>query len=377
MAVPAVVLSVLASRPLDLERIDRETPPFVERGGRRLPTTGCGLNETPTATGCAMQATTFSSSPVSFPSRHPERGLALLDGTLTVPDGLSERRPAVVLIGGSGPTARDGESTGDLVVRHARFPILTAVAELLARQGLVVLRYDKRTCGRCYPNRRVDTSGFRFQHLVDDAIDAALFLRERDDVDAGALVIAGHSQGGQLAPFVAREVPGVAAVILLAGTTETLEEGLTGQLERLARLRLDQLDLLGALAARAERDRVQRCFDRLRAAFVPEEMCVGGGVSQQAVLDGEALAREALPTLLSLAVPVLAVQGALDRNVDPQVARILRETLAPRDGEVHLVTRVGHSLIDSARRDDPQLAPAVGQAVGEFLRTVRPVVSLP
>lgn len=377
VVIPSVALSILASRPLDLERLSREATPFVERGGRRLPKAGCGLNEQPTETGCAVMATTFSSLPVSFASSNPERGLAELRGTLTIPDGAADRRPGVLLIGGSGPTDRDCVTSGNLVVRHARFGFLQAVAELLSRQGLVVLRYDKRSCGRCYPNAGADPAGFRFQHLVDDAADAAQYLRARDEVAAGAIVIAGHSQGGQLAPFVAAGERSVAAVILLAGTTQTMEEGLTGQLERFARLRLEQLDVLGALGARAQRDRYQRCFDRLRSAFDPTEQCMGGGVTQQALLEGEELARKTVDRLRELTVPVLAVQGVLDRNTDPQVAVILREIMSSRDGEVHFVAGVGHSLTDAARPADRQLAPVVTRAIGEFLRTVRPTEPFP
>jgi uncharacterized protein len=54
-----------------------------------------------------------------------------LNGTVIVPAGPSEH-PAMVMVGGAGPTTRDE---------------LEAEAEAFARRGVLVLIYDKRTAG--------------------------------------------------------------------------------------------------------------------------------------------------------------------------------------------------------------------------------------
>jgi len=61
-----------------------------------------------------------------------------LAGTLSVPDG-KRPFPAVVLMGGSGPGARDENGFG-----HKMFLVL---ADVLNRRGIAVLRYDKRGVG--------------------------------------------------------------------------------------------------------------------------------------------------------------------------------------------------------------------------------------
>jgi alpha-beta hydrolase superfamily lysophospholipase len=371
VVVPAVAIAGLASRPLDLHRIDAQQQPFVEQSARRAAGAGCGLNERRGNGRCEPVATTFESLPIQFPSSYPKRGLEELAGTLTLPQALEGQRPGVVLIGGSGPTQRDGETIGNLVVRHAPFAFLKTMAEMLSRQGLVVLRYDKRSCAGCYPGSHVDTSGFRFHHLIDDALDAVKYLQGREEVDGSHIIVAGHSQGGQLAPFVAHAAEGVAGVILLAATTQTMEVGLIGQLNRLKQLRLDQYDLLGALTARAQRDHYRRCFERIRADFVADEMCIGGGVTQQALKEGEAMAAKTVEKAATLPVPVLAIQGALDRNIDPAVITGLRDALAGRDASVHYVSGVGHTLTDAYRPAEPRLAPAVEEAIVTFLRSIR------
>lgn len=365
LTVPAVVVVALAARPLDLRRIDAQQEPFETHGPALRG--GCGLNQEHRDGGCVVLTTVFESQPVRFASRHPERGIAELAGTLTIPGDVAGKRPGAVLIGGSGPTDRDGVTTGDLVVRHRPFPLLKQTAELLSRQGIVVLRYDKRSCGRCYPTAAHNTKGFRFAHLVDDARDAVRYLAAREEVDAHNIVVIGHSQGGQLAPVVANAEPRVAAVVMLAATTQTLEAGLTGQLERVAELRREQYDVFGMLRARSQADHHRACFHRMRTELSPDEVCVGGGITQQALAEGEDMARATLAEVAALKVPVLAIQGTLDRNIDPAVITELRDVLAARVAAVHYVSGVSHSLVDAYQPAHPRLAAAVEAALVSFL----------
>ena len=70
----------------------------------------------------------------------PATGFTLA-GTLTVPQAVGRlRQPAVVLVAGSGSVDRD-----EVV---ASIPIFAQLAERLAEQGFLVLRYDKRGVGQ-------------------------------------------------------------------------------------------------------------------------------------------------------------------------------------------------------------------------------------
>ena len=128
-----------------------------------------------------------------------------LAGTLTLPKGKGPF-PALVLVTGSGPQDRNEEILG-----HKPFLIL---ADFLTRQGLAVLRYDDRGFGK---------SGGKFddatsQDFATDAAAAVAFLKTRKEIDAKRIGVAGHSEGGTVAPIVAADHPSdVAFIVLLAG----------------------------------------------------------------------------------------------------------------------------------------------------------------
>jgi fermentation-respiration switch protein FrsA (DUF1100 family) len=127
-----------------------------------------------------------------------------LAGTLTVPPGAGPF-PAVVLVTGSGPQNRDEELLG-----HKPFLV---IADYLSRNGIAVLRYDDRGVGKSTGVFSQATT----MDFADDAEAAFTFLAARPEVDGKRTGIAGHSEGGLIAPIVASRNPGVGFVVLLAG----------------------------------------------------------------------------------------------------------------------------------------------------------------
>ncbi|HEY0838563.1 MAG TPA: hypothetical protein VGD74_00110, partial [Vulgatibacter sp.] len=74
-------------------------------------------------------------------------GLELL-GTITLPSRLDGPAPAVVLVHGSGPNARDEVMRGQMNMGFGfDLPVFRELAEGFSNAGYVVLRFDKRSCG--------------------------------------------------------------------------------------------------------------------------------------------------------------------------------------------------------------------------------------
>ncbi len=131
-----------------------------------------------------------------------EAGIELA-GTLTVPDS-DGPHPAVILISGSGPQDRDGTVLG-----HKPFLVL---ADHFSRNGIAVLRYDDRGFGESQGDFVTATTS----DFATDAEAALHFLKTRGDVDAGAIGLIGHSEGGLIAPKVAASSSDAAFIVLLA-----------------------------------------------------------------------------------------------------------------------------------------------------------------
>jgi uncharacterized protein len=134
-----------------------------------------------------------------------------LAGTLTKPDG-NGPFPAVILITGSGSQNRNEELMG-----HKPFWV---IADHLSRNGIAVLRYDDRGVGQSKGTPLNATSG----DFAGDAGAAFLYLRTRKEIDPESVGLAGHSEGGLIAPIVAASDQRIAFIISLAGTGVTGEQ---------------------------------------------------------------------------------------------------------------------------------------------------------
>ncbi|MBR4462689.1 MAG: alpha/beta fold hydrolase [Erysipelotrichaceae bacterium] len=146
-----------------------------------------------------------------------------LNGELTLPDGLSEPVPAVVMVHGSGPSNMD-----EKVMKLTPFKDL---AEGLAKQGIASLRYDKRTF--VYGKKMAKLKDVTVkEETIEDALLAIEMLKKDDKIDHDRIYILGHSMGAMLAPRIDAEGGDVRGLVLLAGTPCRLEEIVLRQLKQ-------------------------------------------------------------------------------------------------------------------------------------------------
>jgi pimeloyl-ACP methyl ester carboxylesterase len=126
-------------------------------------------------------------------------------GTLLLPSAPGPV-PVVLLIAGSGPTDRDGNSP---LLPGGGPASLRLLAEALADHGIASLRYDKRGIGasKMTPEH---LKTLRFDSYVDDA--EAWAKRLQGDSRFSRVVIAGHSEGALIGTLAAQRLHGVALV---------------------------------------------------------------------------------------------------------------------------------------------------------------------
>jgi pimeloyl-ACP methyl ester carboxylesterase len=310
------------------------------------------------------------SVPISRPNDEPVKIPAngfVLAGTMSKPAASPQpaaaKLPAVVLLGGSGPTDRDSLVFG--------IPILGQVANALADAGFAVVRYDKRGIGQS--GGRVESAGLN--EYAEDARAAVRMLSERRDVDPKRIAVIGHSEGGAVALIAAAKEKRIKAVGLVATPGTTGAEIVLAQQQRaLGRSKMSEQEKQAAVD-------LQR---RIHDAVV-----TGKGWEQLPISVRRAVDNPEFQTLLTndpakvipdVRQPILIVQGSLDTQVEPANADKLESLARARKKaaavDVVRVPGVNHLLVPAQTGEvdeygslaDKQVSTAVIQAIVEWLK---------
>ena len=142
-----------------------------------------------------------------------------LSGTLFTPRGIS-KPPVVLIIAGSGPTDRNGNST----MIKGKNNSLLQLADSLANYGIASLRYDKKGVGKSQI-RGLKEESMRFEDGANDALACINWLREKG---FKKIYIAGHSEGS-LVGLVAAQQTKLKGFISLAGAGRPIDQVLREQ----------------------------------------------------------------------------------------------------------------------------------------------------
>ncbi|WP_046469113.1 alpha/beta hydrolase [Allosalinactinospora lopnorensis] len=162
-----------------------------------------------------------------------EGGPAPLHGTFTAPEGADGPVPGALIISGSGPTDRDGNSPMRPDAGTNR-----NFAEVLSEAGVASLRYDKVGSGETVTGQADADGGIGYELFEEGMVAAYAELAAQPEVDPSRLLVLGHSEGALFAlraPVVVEEHP-PAALVLAAPPGEryldTIDRQLTEQARR-------------------------------------------------------------------------------------------------------------------------------------------------
>ena len=263
---------------------------------------------------------------VTFPS-----GDLTLAGTLTRP----ERRlngPLVLLVVGSGPIDRNSD------VKRMPLGITRQLADRLADNGIPSLRFDKRGIGASEGDYR--SAGF--SDNVTDASAGLEFLRRHPDIRSEDIFVVGHSEGALIASAIAASGDPIAGVVLLSGAARRGEEVLRWQASRLADMLPRPIrSLTKLLRIDVERSQIKR-LEKLKASS-DDVIRMQGLIKVNAKWFREFMAFDAAKALAEIEVPVLAITGAGDVQVDPADVELMGQLVqGPFEG--HVVPGVNHIL---------------------------------
>lgn len=283
-----------------------------------------------------------------------------IEGTEQLPDGKGPF-PAVLIIAGSGPTDRDGNSR--LLPRPN--DSLKMLAEALAKDGIASVRYDKRGIGAS-AKAGLSEADLRFEHLADDA--AAWVTKMKSDPRFSRVVVVGHSEGSLIGMLAARKA-GADAYSSIGGIAQPGDKILRLQLKGKipADLMAESDRILDALVAGKT---VADADPRLAALYRP---------SVQPYLVSW-LRHSPTEIIGTLKMPVLIVQGTHDIQVGVEEARSLAQAhpgarLALIDGMNHVLKLTpAEAAAQMPSYSDPTLpvAPQLVNELSAFARAGRP-----
>lgn len=244
-------------------------------------------------------------------------------GTLLLPARGSERVPVALIIAGSGPTDRDGNSA----MLGGRNDSLRMLAESLAAKGIASLRYDKRGIGE---SRAAGASeaDLRFDHYVDDA--AAWVRRLRGDPRFSTVTVIGHSEGS-LIGMLAAKAADADKFVTIAGAGRSAPELLREQLRP---------QLPPELWTESE-----RVLDRLIAGETVDDPPPALAMLYRASVQPYLISwfrHDPANVIATLDMPVLVVQGTTDIQVALADAKAL--DAAARTSELAVIEGMNHVL---------------------------------
>lgn len=265
---------------------------------------------------------------------HPAAGDTFsLAGTLTLPVAPRGPVPVVVTITGSGRQTRD-EDLWPLLPAYRPF---REIAERLGADGIGVLRLDDRGIGGSGGGEGTTAD------YADDVRQVIAWLRHRPGVAAGKIALLGHSEGGAIAPLVAAQDSKLAGIVLLAGPGKTGRAILVDQVRR-------PIETAPGLS------------DSARAAQLK-------GVPQavEQIVQSSRWMRwfgdyDPLATARRVTVPVLILQGALDRQVSAGQADTLAAALRAagnRDVTEKVYPGLNHLFLATAGDGSPSEYPTL------------------
>jgi dienelactone hydrolase len=282
----------------------------------------------------------WSAPPYAKPNAFDETPVTVgvappLPGVLTVPRG-DGPFPAVVLVHGSGPQDED-ETVGAVKV-------FKDLAWGLGSRGVAVLRYHKRSL--------VSAAGMLTQkeEVLDGAHDALELVARSAQIDRHKVFLLGHSQGGHLAPRIAKDNPSLAGLILFAASSRPLQDVLIEQYTYLSSLEPANT----ALAAQTEAARV---LQRVVAdpALRPDQdvaLPAGGSLKGAYFLDARDYDPEAVAQGLSCRVLVL--QGERDYQVTTKDFDRWKRALEHRGGvRLKIYPSLNHQFVTGTGAPSP------------------------
>jgi len=279
-----------------------------------------------------------------------------LAGTLDVPKS-DHAVDVALLISGSGPTDRDGNTP----LLAGKNNSIKMISELLDSNGIASLRFDKRGIGA---SDKVIESELTFDTYINDAVEWIKFLR--NDHRFSKIIIIGHSEGS-LIGMIAANRTNIDKYISLCGAGEPIYKTILTQLKdnKISQEIMNNcIVIIDSLKAGYK---VQNVDPSLNMLFRPS--------AQPYIISW--FKYDPCIEILKLTIPVLVIGGTTDLQVGVNDAEILSK--AAPNSKLCILENMNHILKDVPTTDrmenfksysnpDLPLSPALSKVLVEFIK---------
>jgi len=242
----------------------------------------------------------------------------LIDGTLLTPKEI-EKPNLVIIIGGSGPTDRNGNQT------FLKNNSLKKLAESLSSNNIATYRYDKRIVKQIKQGN-IDQN-IMFDDFVSDAISVLNHFKENQSFNH--IFILGHSQGSLVGMLAAEGRAD--GFISLAGVSQSIDNIVIEQIAK----------TYPSLSKDAE-----RVFSYLRIGEktdnYPTELASVFNKDIQSFMMNW-MQYNPQEEIKKLKMPVLIINGTKDLQVEPKEAQRLNEAVP--GSSLNIIENMNHVLV--------------------------------
>ena len=279
---------------------------------------------------------------------------------VTTPDS-GTKFPVVILVHGTASLDKDASSTKDYQATptsptvKAQTKMFYELADHLSSNGIMVLRYDKRSYTvNCIENKAcwwADTiSPYDYIKDIKYAVD---FVKTHSEVDTCNIFVLGHSQGANFVADVGLARNDVRGVISMAPTAEPIDSVVIYQTEFV------DSDPTGAAIVREQ-------FDSLRNGLWPmNDTLYNQKFSPRFWLDWLSITDSAIITQNVSTKPTLMMYGTIDQAVPPATHyTIWQDSITRQNMTFMLFDDLDHSF---GPIDDSTIAPNVLDSLANWV----------
>ena len=293
-----------------------------------------------------------------------QSGALTLPGTLAMPANYRSKIPVALIVAGSGPTDRNGNSAGPLRAQN-NSNLYAILAWQLADAGIASVRYDKRSLGDNL--QKLDIA----QTSIDDFIS---------DVSAGArklladrrfskVILIGHSEGAELVLQAVNRGAPASGIVMMSGAGRPIMMVLREQLSK--QLPPEELVKWDSASARYLRgEEAGDVLSGLRSLLLPANRKFMQSWTKY----------DPAAEIARVRVPVLIVQGARDIQVSEADARALKAAqpaaklvVIPAANHVFRAAASDDRMVQVRLYTDPTIpiVPELTPAIAGWIRSIK------